>query len=137
MLNQFPLIFPLYSFNTVCLGLKALRAEEERDRLRLDFNELEERVNPDFIFFVSFLCSWCVIFFSLLATGSPFPNSVCMYVYTFVHKHLCTSICATVHIVLLEHTRHNCSLVWLCQMWLSFTLVCPMLFHSNSRKRGK
>lgn len=89
MLNQFPLIFPFYSFNTVCLGLKALHAQEERDRLRLDFNELEERVNLNFIFFVSFLCSWCVIFFSLLATGSPFPNSVCMYVYTFVHKHLC------------------------------------------------
>lgn len=26
--------------------LKGLRVQEERDRLRLDFNELEERVNP-------------------------------------------------------------------------------------------
>lgn len=46
------LLFPDY-FHTVCLALKALHVQEERDRLRLDFNELEERVNPNFLFFPS------------------------------------------------------------------------------------
>lgn len=33
----------------MCLALKALHVQEERDRLRLELNELEERVNPIFI----------------------------------------------------------------------------------------
>lgn len=50
-------------FNTVCLALKALHVQEERDRLRLDFNELEERVNLNFVFFLSLFfvfVLWCV-----------------------------------------------------------------------------
>lgn len=41
------------SSNTLCLALKALHVQEERDRLRLELNELEERVNPHFLFFLS------------------------------------------------------------------------------------
>lgn len=48
------LLLPDY-FNTVCLALKALHVQEERDRLRLEFNELEERVNPNFLFFLSLI----------------------------------------------------------------------------------
>lgn len=56
-------LFPDY-FNTVCLALKALHVQEERDRLRLEFNELEERVNPNFLFFPSLSSIhgvWCVL----------------------------------------------------------------------------
>ena len=52
----------------VCLTLKALHVQEERDRLRLDFNELEERVNPHFSFILPSY-PWCVQ--CLTALDSP------------------------------------------------------------------
>ena len=96
--------------NTVCLALKALHVQEERDRLRLEFNELEERVNPNFLLSVSSFHPWCVVCLIVLESFSqsactsipvgpfgtkisPCPNYVCMCVCT----RLCTSVCAHVY----------------------------------------
>lgn len=133
----------------MCLALKALHVQEERDRLRLEFNELEERVNAKFLFFLSLffpsmVCGvskspgFCLFFYSvclhqhpLWNPNSPSPNCVCICVYTFVHTYTRgpllahqpqVQFCVGVSVV-------TPSLITLCL----FTLVCFMLSHSNSR----
>lgn len=54
----FPRILFLFSFLTLCLALKAYLVQEERDRLRVEFIELEERVK-----FLSFFISLLLRFF--------------------------------------------------------------------------
>lgn len=138
------LLFPDF-FNTVCLALKALHVQEERDRLRLELNELEERVNPNFLFFLSFFSIhglWCVwkswIFFSQSACSSilprnpesPYPDYMCMSVYTLVHNCLCTRI----HMGPLGHSN---SFVWASVVTPSLKTLCLFklgVFHAFSQQ---
>lgn len=68
------LLFP-DDLDTVCVALKALHVQEERDRLRLDFNELEERVNPNSTFFLSsMVCGVSEFYFQSACTSIPLES---------------------------------------------------------------
>lgn len=85
------LLFP-DDLDTLCLALKALHVQEERDRLRLEFNELEERVNPNSTFF--FCHPWCVVCPRVL-----FP--VCLHQHRFgvqIPLLLIMRACVCVHV---------------------------------------
>ena len=59
---------------TVCVALKALQVQEERDSLRLDCNELEERVNPN-------------------SFSPPVPCAVSTIPRSFLRLHVCAHVC--------------------------------------------
>lgn len=122
------LLFP-DDLDTVCVALKALHVQEERDRLRLDFNELEERVNPNSTFFFVIHGVWCVrVLFPVCLHQHPSGVQIplllimraCVCVHTFVHT---WSTAATAGCVSVTPP-----LIPLCL----FTWVCFMLPHSNN-----
>lgn len=88
------------TISILCLVLKALHVQEERDRLRLEFNELEERVNPNFFSLVFFFYPWCVVcqvvldFFQSACTKFSF-SKLCLHVCLCTR--LCTNVCAHVY----------------------------------------
>ena len=87
------LLFPDY-FNTVCLVLKAHHVQEERDRLRLEFNELEERVNPNFLFFLFLPSMVCGVSYS-----PGFSQSACTrFPFSKSCVHVCVHVCAQVFV---------------------------------------
>lgn len=135
----------------MCLALKALHVQEERDRLRLDFNELEERVNPNFVFFLSlFLYLLCGVanttgfIFQSACTITPTGIPPLLLMCACMCTRLCTSVCARVYAWSTWGTPAETAVLCGCvrchpltNNLLMFYCVVFHASHSNGRHEGK
>lgn len=118
------LLFP-DDLDTVCVALKALHVQEERDRLRLDFNELEERVNPNSTFFFVIHGVWCVrVLFPVCLHQHPSGVQIPLL--------LIMRACVCVHVG--AHVEHS----WVCRCHPSTNTPLPFylgVFHASPQQQ--